>query len=79
MKDANGRLELLLVAREQGKSEGTGGKAQCVILADSCVICGNGVATAVYVCPVILSCYPAPWAAAPRTHAHISLPVDKAR
>lgn len=50
------------------------------VWADSCVICGNGVATAVstYAPLLILSCCPAPWTAVPRnTHSHMQARLQK--
>lgn len=51
---------------------GQWGKAQCVVLTGSCVMCGNGVATAVSTyAPLFLSCCPAPWTAVPPAHTRI--------
>lgn len=55
------------------RTDGTRGKAQCVILADSCVICGNGVATAVATYAPSPSAVTLPHGQLPLTHTHISL------
>lgn len=55
------------------RTDGTRGKAQCVILADSCVICGNGVATAVSTYAPSSSAVTLPHGQLPLTHTHISL------
>lgn len=57
---------------------GQQGKAQCVVLVGSCVMCGNGVATAVSTyAPLILSCCPAPWTAVP-PNTHMQTRLQKA-
>lgn len=51
--------------------EDSKGKPSVFVLEGSCVMCGNGVATAVCTyAPLMLSCCPAPWTAVPPTHTH---------
>lgn len=48
------------------------GKPSVFFLMGSCVMCGNGVATAVSTyAPLFLSCCPAPWTAVPPAHTRI--------
>lgn len=66
LKDADRRLEPLMVADWWNRRE----SPACYFSGQLCHMWQRSGDSCLYVCPVILSCYPAPWTAAPHTHTH---------